>query len=1787
MPFRHSLWAALLLVLLAPVAMAQTLPERFATTRANTDFPGGDLTPIFNTTQDQCLAACLRLSDCAGFTFNQRNGACFPKSVIGQSVPYEGALSAIVQSQAPDAQSRAAASRARLTFLDADDFSTARDQAQGMALRFFANGMTEAALLDGAIGQGAAERVLWTGAAVTVADSGAAWLAHARALLDQATGSDERFGLLNRATHAAINATLRHRAPQGQAQALALMARALDETYRSQAALGAARLADTLQPGIMGDDLLRLREQHGFRMLSQDVQSQTSAPRICATFSEALAPTRDYTPFVQSTLSGLALEVEGSQLCLTGAEYGQSLRVTLRAGLPAASGEALARDIPLDIYIRDRTPLVRFPGRGYVLPATGPRALPVETVNANRLDLRLLRVSDRNLVTAIRQGDFAAATDSWQAEQLEQALTEAVWTGTAQLEGALNRAATARLPLDEAGELQPGVYILRAAVPGTDSYNAPPALQWFMISDLGLSTFAGTDGLHVVVQSMSDAQPVAGLKVSLLARSNRVLGVLDTDAQGHVRFGPGLMQGRGQSAPALVQVEGQGDMAVLSLADPEFDLSDRGVEGRVAPGAVDVFLTTDRGAYRPSEVIFATALARDARVSALHGLPLTARLLRPDGVEYARAQAHSERTGGHVFQMGLGADVPRGIWRLEVLADPTAPALAAQTVLVEDFLPERVDMALTLPEGALDPAIGAQVSVSARHLFGAPASAMPLDGTLILRATDTLAAWPGFRFGRHDQRVDPLRRSFGAQVQTGGDGTATLDLPLSGLSLDARPYNAQVIVSLRDGAARPVERDLTRELRPSGPILGIRPGFDGVLPENAEARFDLVALSPDLSVQAEPVTWQIDRVETRFQWFSVDGRWNWEPVTERIRVAEGVAEGTGPVTITAAVGAGGHEIRVSHSSGASASMPFAAGWYAAASARETPDMLPVTLDRDRYAPGDTARLRLTPAGAGMALVTVLADRLVDMRLVAVEGETTLDLPVTEDWGPGVYVTASLIRPAGTAELLPARALGLAHAAIDPGARALNAVLTAPLEADPRGPLTVTLDLPDFTDGPAYATLAAVDLGILTLTGFQAPDPMGHYFGQRRLGVALRDIYGRLIDARAGVMGQVRSGGDGGASARSGPAPTEDLLAQFAGPILLENGRAEVTFDLPAFNGTVRVMAVVWSDKGIGQASADVLVRDPVVVQASPPRFLTPGDTSRLRLELSHAKGPAGEMGLVVTGHGLGAVPASVTLAEGQGLTLDLALAPTDVGEHTYDIVLTTPDGQRLSRSVRLSVQHTDPEIARTSQFTLAPGQSFTFDQNALDGLRSGTGRATLVAGAGAALDMPGLIQHLRAYPYGCTEQITSGLQPLLVAGDRLAALGLMDAATQRATLQDGIARLLTRQGANGSFGLWRAGGFELWLDAYVTEALLRAEELGVMIPDAALRSALNNLRNQVAQAGGLYDSVAGYAYAFAVLARAGEAAIGDLRYYADTLAERFDTPLSAAQMGAALAAYGEQARADAMFRQAASLAAQGEGDLVWRGDYGTALRDKAGLLALAVQSGSAAIDRVQLASQLALRPDLSRLSTQEAYWSLAAAQALGAESSGLSLDGQPVQGNVVQALDGTPRLIRNDGASDVVITVTAFGVPDVAPPAQGQGYMITRSYFTTDGQPADLSRLRVGDRVVTVLEVRPDIAVPGGRLMIDDALPAGLEIDIANLLRAGDIRALDWLSVTEYAEATEARADRFLAAVDWTSRDTLRLAYIARAVSEGDFHHPAAKVEDMYRPSFRAITGTGRVSIMP
>ncbi|MBC7157709.1 MAG: alpha-2-macroglobulin family protein, partial [Rhodobacteraceae bacterium] len=741
------------------------------------------------------------------------------------------------------------------------------------------------------------------------------------------------------------------------------------------------------------------------------------------------------------------------QVCVSGVVHGQRYALGFRAGLPAASGEALAKTVEIAQYVRDRGPRVAFAAGTYVLPRGAAPALPVTTVNAPRLDLTLARVADANILRTMQEGSFAAPLESWQIDRFAAEIGEVIWRGTAETDGALNRDTTTRLPLDDLGQaLAPGLYTLTASVTGAETWRVPPATQWFVITDIGLGTLSGSDGLHVFARSLGSAEGLAGVRLTLVSAGNRELAQAVTDESGHAAFAPGLLRGEGAGAPGLVRAESAAgdDMAFLSLTGPEFDLSDRGVAGRAVPGPVDVFATTERGAWRAGETVHVTALARDGDGRAVDGVPLSLRLIRPDGVEHIRLVMDDAGDGGHLAAVPLPDGAPRGTWRAEIHADPDAAPLASLRLLVEDFLPERIDVALDLPEGPADPAAPLPLGVQADYLFGLPAAGLAVTGEMRLQAVRTLDAFPGYLFGPEGGDGALAFATLPAGLVTGPDGALRVAAPLPAPAPDgagARPLRLDLTVQVADTSARPVERQASRPLAPAEPVVGLRPLFSEVVPDGMPARFEVLAVGQGAAPVPARLRWQLDRIETHYQWYELYGDWRWEPVTLRTRVAAGelAVDGSGPTALSVPLDPGQHELRVERVDGAyaAASHRFWAGWFAPAEAPETPDALPVALDRAAYAPGDVARLRITPREGGRVLVAVMADRLIDWREVAVAaGETTVELPVTAEWGAGAYVWATWFRPmaepGATPTRGPGRAMGIAHAAVAPGDRALAA-----------------------------------------------------------------------------------------------------------------------------------------------------------------------------------------------------------------------------------------------------------------------------------------------------------------------------------------------------------------------------------------------------------------------------------------------------------------------------------------------------------------------------------------------------------------------------------------------------------------------------------------------------------------------------------------------------------------------------------------------------------------------------
>ncbi len=1662
---------------------------------------------------------------------------------------------------------------------------------------------------------------LFASSVVLEPDSASTWLALGRAYLAiEPSDYSERSNFSRNATSAAYIAYERATSAPDRAAALALTAQGLAAQSLWRPALDAykASLAtEEVQWVRAAHD--QLRAEQGFRMLDYSVDSEAGSPRLCIQFSERLARGVDFADFISINGADPAgVTAEDRQLCVEELLHGQRYQVRLRQGLPSAVDEALIQPVDLTVYVRDRSPTARFSGRNYVLPRTGQIGLPLTSINAEQLALEIYRIGDRRLAHEVLEGSFAQQISGYRAQQIKDEQGELLWQGTMSVDMVLNEEVTTTFPINEVkADLKPGLYIMTAKPAGSQSDDwSDRATQWFVVSDLGLMAMTGEDGVHVFARSLETAQAIEGLEIRLVARNNEVLQTATTDDSGRVVFGPGLARGTGGLAPALVIARTpEGDYGFLDLTSSAFDLSDRGVAGRAAPGPLDAFVVAERGVYRPGEEVHLTALLRDGEAKAVAGVPLTLMIRRPDGVEHARIVIADEGAGGRTYTMRLLDSAMAGTWRITAHIDPQAPAIGDTAFLVEDYVPERLEMNVRAGDAPLSAASPAEIAVSGRYLFGAPASDLALEGEMTLRPQRELSARPGYVFGLAGEDVPSVREPLSDLPRTGADGEARIQIALPSLPETSRPLSADVTLRLVEPGGRAISRNVSLRVDAADPVIGIKQLFSGLyVPEGEPARFEVVAVDgTGKGARVEGARWEIVRVQTRYQWYSSYGNWAYEPVTYTEKVADGTIEALSgePTLIEAPVGYGRYRLEITGAApdGPSASAEFSGGWFVS-DQPDNPDILEIALDRGSYQPGDTMQVRISPRAAGTALVSVVSDKVLATRTVDVpEAGATVSFTVREDWGPGAYVSAMLYTPMSEqARRMPSRALGVAWVPLDQAPNTLAISLNAPEGARPGR----TLSLPVRVDGlrpgeTARLTIAAVDLGILNLTGYQPPRPEAHYLGQRRLGTEIRDLYGRLIDGMTGTRGQIRTGGDlmpGGLEMSGSPRDVKPV-AMFSGMLVVgEDGTVEASFDIPAFDGTLRIMAVGWSASQVGHAVADVIVRDPVVVLGTAPHFLTIGDRSELHLRLENVEGPGGEYQLRASVNGGIAMSddeamRDVTLEPGASTSISLPISAQALGAGEIRVSLSGPDDLALERNFAVPVKPAAPSITRRSLQTLAAKSgTLSVTRDLIADLIPETARVAVHVGRDAAMDVPGLLLSLDRYPYGCAEQVTSRALPLLYLNEVAEAAGLAGEDGARARVMAAIERLASLQDSSGNFGLWSAGSYDTWLTAYVTDFLVRATEQGYEVRAEVLGPALDRLRNAVSYAADFTSGGEELAYALYVLARAGRAVIGDLRYYADTKLANFATPLAQAQLGAALALYGDRERAASAFSAALARLQSSPQQVPHRVDFGSGLRDSAGLLSLAAETRMMSAQLPSLIDVVQQwRGEKTGTTTQENAWLLLAARALGDADSQLELEvaGTRQSGPVQRVLTGAglaeqPFTLRNVSERSAPVSILVSGASATPEPASSSGFTITRQVFTPDGKEASLETVRQNERYVVVLSVTEDEARPG-HVIVEDRLPAGFQIENPRLLGASDLAAFAWLKTDLEPAHTAFRDDSFIGAFTFSvpNRErpaTLRMAYMMRAVAPGTYVQGGARVEDMYRPERFARTNPGMVEIV-
>ena len=1503
-------------------------------------------------------------------------------------------------------------------------------------------------------------------------------------------------------------------------------------------------------------------------------------------------------------------------------------QVTLDPTVTSTLGKTLGRTVSRRVYIPNVPASIRIRGSGHYLSAAGWRQLRIEAVNVSAVEVRAERVHRNNLLYfAMRRAGGHRGYGWYNRDRAHEHLGERVGEQHLDLAAPPNTVREVALEMDALlGEEKTGAFVLHLQ---PDEGNA--VRQLIVLTDIGLSVKQHPRGMLAWANSIRTAQPMEGVRVKVYTRSNQLLHDGLTDGAGLVRFAGGPAASEDQE-PFLVTAERGEDLCYLPLAERLVALHGD-TRGLAWPaGDLEAFLYTDRGIYRPGETVFLRAVVKDRDLASPDPFPVHLRVRAPDGKVSRTLTGMLGPYGTAQFEWNWPSTVPTGRHRLELLVPEAETLLGHLDVAVEEFVPPRIAATLLPGPERIRPEDGLRFELEARYLAGRAAGGRKAEGRVNLEAVPfSPEGYEDYIFHDQAKRFNPTVMTLG-KVTLDEQGRAVFERKLVEPWSPPSAVHALLIGLVQDVDGRTTAAHGACLIDVYPRYIGLRTSLEGQhAPTGKTVPIQAVVVLPDGTLDNEPRSLTVDT--SRLTWATVlkksargDYSYHSEQQQRSVSQDEVEAEGGCATHAFTAERPGHYRITVTDpASGSSSSIDLqvstpGAPWVAWS--MEKPDQVGLELDRERYHAGEEARLVMHAPFAGRALLSVETDHLLETRVVDVPaGRSEVTLHPAKTWVPNAYCTVSLVRPLQAGEeMLPHRAVGVMAVPVEEPERRFRVRLEAPEQTRPGEPLRVRLAVEDH-DGqpvPAEVVVAAVDEGICRLTNFETPDPLSLFRGRRALASRYFDLYGALMpEFEETVLGTASaSGGGAPGTARKhhlNPVRARRFrpVALWSGPVLTDaSGHGTAEFDVPEFTGQLRLMAVAVGRQGTGHEEAKVKVARPVQAYAGLPRFLAPGDESRMTLTLVNAGPAARDIAWAIPCAGPVSVRpgrGSVSLEAGREtiVTLDLRAGP-DAGTARVTLEVRSED-ERFREETELAVRPPAYRQVYSGVVAVAPG---SMEEVQIPGdWMKGTSDFGLMFAGFPGLKLGRSLDYLLRYPHGCLEQTTSSVFPLLYLADLAQATqpGSIAGEDTAGYVQEGVLRLMSMQQSQGGFGYWpRTRDIYPWGSLYATHFLVEADRAGRDVPgdrlDAALRYAENLLRAPAPALGHSEFSSDRLrrAYACLVLALADRPHHGWMGRLVEEV-EDLDAA-AAACLASALAVADRRPEAlSVLGGMAPGLDPERPRQI--SGCLTSPVRDLGLLLSAWVEVDATDARAFALARRLEeLEAGDRWATTHENAVALMALGKYARETQGQRLpfegeiswgDGQV--GRKVAAsemwcaepgrLTGGKVTAVNYGPGQAYLYWKAAGVPQRGLPPEADGRVrIRRTVLDRDGHPLPHGPVSQGQLLVVELGL-DTMGRQLDQLVIEDLLPAGLEPENSNLKTSED---LPWVRKQTQAPVRhrEMRDDRVLIFPGaFTGKRSVY--YLARAVTPGTYVWPAASVSCMYDPGIRSVHGAGTLEVKP
>jgi len=1163
---------------------------------------------------------------------------------------------------------------------------------------------------------------------------------------------------------------------------------------------------------------------------------------------------------------------------------GQGYTVNISEGLMGTDGSKLGTAFSGRAVMQALEPSIGFVGDGIYLSRTGNLNVALNTINVEKVDIEIQKVYANNLIHLIHTGSVGRERGWFYLQNFGKKLhSEEIIIEQRRNEEVVTPINMRSYLADEST----GIFTMMAR---DVSRRWRYSRRWMMITDLGIMTKRAGDQFLVWVNSLSTLDPVSGAEVTLISQNNQVMAIGNTDSDGLVTFQ--LAEGlRAEFIPFLVTAAYEKDLSFVELSRRQISTTDFDVTGRpYLRHGYDAFVYGDRDIYRPGEKAHLVAVVRGPNAAMPPSFPLKMEVRGPDNRIFAEFRRRIDEGGACEFEIELPTYIKTGGYTARAIVGDDNE-IGRGSFSVEEFMPDRIKVKLETDLDSYSTGQDVKINVEAVNLFGPPASGRRVEAkSSIVSSQFSPAKWRSFTFNDDDKAFGDMRSELGkATLDEAGKHQFLLKIP-AGIS---PPSSLRGIISatVLEPGGRAVTGYKNIDIHPYSHYAGLRKNKEGYADIGKPMEVDFVVVDQEgeaaagrtCQVSCYRITWQsILRRES--------GRRGYRYVSERqkdLKKSLTVTSDTSAGKFTFTPDEYGRyriEIRdVEANSTASISF-YASGWGYAPWAMDQPERLEIDLDKDSYRSGERAKVQIRSPFAGKLILTVEGDKVhYHQSLMMDENTATIDIPALSAYKPNAYISASVIRSTLSLErYAPARAFGVAPIMMDCSENKLTIDLEAPDEMRPLQPLTVSYTVKSGqirTSGVKHLTIAAVDEGICQLTNFKTPDPFGHFFGKKRLEVNSYDIYSAILPEIEGAATPSSASGDEMADGRKRVSPVSVTrvkpVALWSGLVKTdENGKGSITFDIPQFNGTLRLMAVSFSGDAFGFARKDMKVFDPIVLTPTIPRFMAGGDSFQIPVSIFNGTGKADKftVKLDVQGPVEEPSPASQDISlepKAEGQLIFKLKAKELMGKVTF-IVSASGGGESASVTTDVPLRPAAPAITLTGSGVVKPSAevSFQIPGNWIPE----TTEFDLTLSAFPVTQFAGSLQYLLRYPYGCAEQTTSRIFPLLYFNDmaKLVEPELFGTMSVDYFISEGIARLINMQTNSGDFAFWPGRGYRnAWTSIYVSHFLVEARKAGYEIPDRVYKPMIKALRNHAKSYSQNKWELQAKVYACYVLAAAG------------------------------------------------------------------------------------------------------------------------------------------------------------------------------------------------------------------------------------------------------------------------------------------------------------------------------